>query len=83
MHGIVDLAMLFQSSKANILDAIIGTFTEYPYLSHILVGVFPPFWLPNLIFGGTFWLPNLIFGGIPKDTKKPTNSQYFVYELVG
>ena len=25
----------------------------------------------------------LIFGGIPKDTKKPTNSQYFVYELVG
>ncbi len=72
MHGIVDLAMLFQSSKANILDAIIGTFTEYPYLSHILVGVFPP-----------FWLPNLIFGGIPKDTKKPTNSQCFVYELVG
>ena len=41
-------------------------------LRHILVGVFPP-----------FWLPNLICGGIPKDTKKPTNSQYFVYELVG
>jgi hypothetical protein len=34
--------------------------------------VFPP-----------FWLPNLIFGGISKDTKKPTNSQYIVYELVG
>ena len=30
-----------------------------------------------------FWLSNLIFGGIPKDTKKPTNSKYFVYELVG
>ena len=25
----------------------------------------------------------IILGGIPKDTKKPTNSQYFVYELVG
>ena len=42
------------------------------YLSHIFVGIFPP-----------FWLPNLIFGGISKDTKKPTNSQYIVYELVG
>ena len=42
------------------------------YFCHILVGVFPPFW-PS----------NLVFGGIPKDTKKPTNSQYFVYELVG
>mgnify|MGYP004657019473 CR=1 FL=1 len=42
------------------------------YLSHILVKVFPP-----------FGLQNLICGGIPKDTKKPTNSQYFVYELVG
>ena len=42
------------------------------YLSHIFFGVFPP-----------FWLPNLIFGGISKDTKKPTNSQYIVYELVG
>ncbi|WP_418826498.1 transposase, partial [Phocaeicola sp.] len=30
-----------------------------------------------------FWLPNLIFGGIPKDTKKPANSQHFVYESVG
>ena len=38
----------------------------------LLVWIFPPFW-PS----------NLIFGGIPKDTKKPTNSQYFVYELVG
>ena len=36
------------------------------------VGKFPP-----------FWLPNLICGGIPKDTKKPTNSQHFMYELVG
>ena len=32
-----------------------------------VVWIFPPFW-PS----------NLIFGGIPKDTKKPTNSQYFV-----
>ena len=30
-----------------------------------------------------FWLPNLIYRGIPKDTKKPTNSQSFKYELVG
>ena len=42
------------------------------YLSHIFIGGFPPFW-PS----------NLIFGGIPKDTKKPTNLQHFVYELVG
>ena len=28
-------------------------------------------------------MPNLNFGGIPKDTKKPANSQNFVYELVG
>lgn len=28
------------------------------YLCHILFGIFPP-----------FWLSNLIFGGIPKDTK--------------
>ena len=47
-------------------------FRNILYLSHILVGEFPP-----------FWLPNLICGGIPKDTKKPTNSQHFVYELVG
>ncbi len=47
-------------------------FRNILYLSHILVGEFPP-----------FWLPNLIFGGIPKDTKKLTNSQYFMYELVG
>ena len=41
-------------------------------LSQIFVGGLPPF-LPS----------NLIFGGIPKDTKKPANSQYFVYESVG
>jgi hypothetical protein len=42
------------------------------YLRHILVWIFPPFWPSNLVF----W-------GIPKDTKKPTNLQCFVYELVG
>ena len=47
-------------------------FRNILYLSHIFVGEFPP-----------FWIPNLICGGIPKDTKKPANSQYFVYELVG
>ena len=47
-------------------------FRNILYLSHIFVGEFPP-----------FWIPNLICGGIPKDTKKPTNSQHFVYELVG
>ena len=47
-------------------------FRNILYLSHIFIGGFPPFW-PS----------NLIFGGIPKDTKKPTNSQHFVYELVG
>ncbi len=30
-----------------------------------------------------FWPSNLICGGMPKDTKKPTNSQRFVFELVG
>lgn len=34
------------------------------YLRHILVGIFPP-----------FWQSNRIFGGISKDTKKPINSQ--------
>lgn len=47
-------------------------FRNILYLSHILVGKFPP-----------FWLPNPVCGKIPTDTKKPTNSQYFVYELVG
>lgn len=42
------------------------------YLSHILVWIFPP-----------FWSANLIFRRIPKDTKMPTNLQYFKYELVG
>ena len=42
------------------------------YISHIFVRGFLP-----------FWLSNLIFGGIPKDTKKPSDSQRFVYELVG
>ena len=53
---------------------------EIEYFEHILPNCqdvykrqeFPPFW-PS----------NLICGGIPKDTKKPANSQYFVYELVG
>ncbi len=49
-----------------------GNFQNILYLRHILVGEFSP-----------FGLPNLICGGIPKNTKKPTNSQYFVYELVG
>ncbi len=44
----------------------------YWYLRHILVWIFSP-----------FWLLNLIFGGIPKGTKKLTNSQCFKYELVG
>ena len=46
-------------------------FRNILYLSHIFVWGFLPFWPSNLIF----W-------GIPKDTKT-TNSQHFVYELVG
>jgi len=47
-------------------------YCSIPYLSHILVRIFLP-----------FGLPNLIFGGISKDTKKPTDPQCFKYESVG
>ncbi|MEE0387725.1 MAG: hypothetical protein UD960_15475, partial [Phocaeicola vulgatus] len=38
-----------------------------------------------IVFGQSppSWPSNRIFGGIFKDTKKPTNSQYCKYELVG
>ena len=65
------LAIFFQNIKFCKAQNWVN-FRNILYLSHILVGEFPP-----------FWLPNLIFGGIPKDTKKPTNSKGFVYELVG
>ena len=65
------LAIFFQNIKFCEAQSRVN-FRNILYLSHILVGKFPP-----------FWLSNLIFGGIPKDTKKPANSQYFVYELVG
>ena len=64
-------AVFFQNIKFCEAQSWVN-FGNILYLSHILVGEFPPFW-PS----------NLICGGIPKDTKKPANSQYFVYELVG
>ena len=65
------LAIFFQNIKFCKAQSRVN-FRNILYLSHIFVGEIPPFW-PS----------NLIFGGIPKDTKKPTNLQYFVYELVG
>ena len=65
------LAILFYNIKFCKAQGRVN-FRNIFYLSHIFVGGFPP-----------FWLSNLIFGGIPKDTKKPANSLYFVYELVG
>ena len=65
------LAMFFYNIKFCKAQSWVN-FRNILYLSHILVGEIPP-----------FWLPNLICGGIPKDTKKATNSQHFVYELVG
>ena len=65
------LAIVFQNIKFWKTQSRVNSWNIL-YLHHILVWIFPPFW-PS----------NLIFGGIPKDTKKPTNSQYFVYELVG
>ena len=40
-------------------------------------------YLISLDISPRFGRQTLFSGGIPKDTKKPTNSQYFVYELVG
>ena len=64
-------AVSFQNIKFCKLQSRVN-FWNILYFCHIFVGKFPP-----------FWLPNLICGGIPKDTKKPTNSQHFMYELVG
>ena len=70
--------MMSKNSIVPFLKDYLIKFLTRPFLldtndfSHILIGVFPP-----------FWLPNLNFGGIPKDTKKPANSQHFVHELVG
>jgi len=58
------LAVFFQNIKFCKTQSRVN-FWNIHYLCHILlVWIFPPFW-PS----------NLIFGGIPKDTKKPTNSQ--------
>ena len=65
------LAVFFQNIKFCKAQSRVN-FRNILYLSHILVWEFPP-----------FWLPNLKFGEMPKDTKKPTNSQCFMYELVG
>ncbi|RGR89154.1 hypothetical protein DWY20_14275 [Phocaeicola coprocola] len=65
------LAIFFQNIKFCKAQSRVN-FRNILYLSHILVWIFPP-----------FGLPNLIFGGIPKDTKKPTNLQNIMYELVG
>ena len=58
------LAVFFQNIKFCKTQSRVN-FWNILYLCHILlVWVFPPFW-PS----------NLVFGRIPKDTKKPTNSQ--------
>ena len=65
------LAVFFQNIKFCKAPNTVN-FRNILYLNHFFVGEFPPFW-PS----------NLISGEIPKDTKKTTNSQHFVYELVG
>ena len=61
----------FQNIKFCKAQSWVNFLEIFCILAHILVR--------NFHFG----CHKLNFGGIPKDTKKPANSQNFVYELVG